>query len=881
MKTFQNINKEYVPSVDLNTLGKTFDTLEQGHKEAVKAASDLDMAIAALEMDESEDSFKQQLSNEIKSTLDENTIYGNAYSALDDLILKQGNIISDGGVQGRLRNHAAKKQFDAKVDAMNMPEGMKQMYKDLNPYYYKDGEVDSKTGRTLPGEIWKVNPNHIPVTTVAKADIQKQALAIAAEESGSGESISFLDENGKPTSDPSKSATGEMYKKVGTSYKRLSADKIARAYRVAIDSIPGAKDSLMQDYKYDIYQNDKGVEVNGLTDKDGNLYSFDKWLDAKIKGFSALAAYNHTTTNISFGTALQSRKAVMAQQRTTDPMYANNRLGNIIGGKETVETNAFAEAVNGSNAATRTLHSIIKNNKLSTGRYDNIKALYNDWLRNDKKVTGPGSFANKYLATYGKNLSREDKSRFINAMHAWYVNDNQVNNFVKKTKDKDALLFSTNIANETYTGDNKYGRQIIKELNGIYKNKDKVTFQVGADVMDNLRKAYSFDNLSQFAANGIDVKRDQDGNYIVSISADNRMKLPRFAKEIRDADANTPSTMGGWLTKTFTTGVGKGNYYEQGRRKQGDLHYDVGETGTLADIYKSSLKTAASAEEKVGLTKGTKSFAVGSYDTFGSAYAAMNPASIPEGENLQQYSKRQSEQLDKAFASGDWVSALITYDDGLGVFNKDISKDQEAKNIIQSLYANNNWRNHITRVIKIPSGTEAKGSQGYKLTFTVPKELGGKHFEEGKTYSVLVSGISNEENNFNPAMNPNVLASNTLANARATGQNAIIGGYSSSLGETNLLYHSKGRNAGKYSTSFMGSNAVMNEETAEGYATNIFALQQLKMNILAGSYNYAGGEQMARNAITNICSNLSTATNEPFNQVYMSVMNYLREPLNE
>ena len=115
MKTFEYSTREYTPSIDLNTLGQTFSTLEQGHKEAVKAASDLEVAVANLKMNEAEDGFKQQLVNEIKDTVDNNTIYGNSYGALDDLIMQSGDIASDGRIIGRLRSQAAKEEYDKKV----------------------------------------------------------------------------------------------------------------------------------------------------------------------------------------------------------------------------------------------------------------------------------------------------------------------------------------------------------------------------------------------------------------------------------------------------------------------------------------------------------------------------------------------------------------------------------------------------------------------------------------------------------------------------------------------------------------------------------------------------------------------------------------------
>ena len=110
MITFKNNNLTYIPSVDLTTLGNTFNTLEEGHKKAIQTAS------------------------ELENTIDNNTIYGNAYGSLDDLIMKAGNISSRGDVIGRIKSYAAKKEYDAKVDAAAIPDAMKEMYKKENPY---------------------------------------------------------------------------------------------------------------------------------------------------------------------------------------------------------------------------------------------------------------------------------------------------------------------------------------------------------------------------------------------------------------------------------------------------------------------------------------------------------------------------------------------------------------------------------------------------------------------------------------------------------------------------------------------------------------------------------------------------------------------------
>ena len=72
MNEFKYTSRPYVSRVNLETLGKSFDTLEQGHKEAVKTASDLKTAIYNLQMDNSEkgiNTFGQRLAKVINTAL--------------------------------------------------------------------------------------------------------------------------------------------------------------------------------------------------------------------------------------------------------------------------------------------------------------------------------------------------------------------------------------------------------------------------------------------------------------------------------------------------------------------------------------------------------------------------------------------------------------------------------------------------------------------------------------------------------------------------------------------------------------------------------------------------------------------------------------------
>ena len=67
MKNFEVINREYINPVDLTVLGQTFNTLEKGHQATIAAATELETAMANLDLNEAESEWRQQKINEIKN----------------------------------------------------------------------------------------------------------------------------------------------------------------------------------------------------------------------------------------------------------------------------------------------------------------------------------------------------------------------------------------------------------------------------------------------------------------------------------------------------------------------------------------------------------------------------------------------------------------------------------------------------------------------------------------------------------------------------------------------------------------------------------------------------------------------------------------------
>lgn len=329
MKGFNYINTEYVPTVDLNTLGNTFNTLEQGHKEAIKTASNLQAEMAKLELNEAENEWRQQKISEIQQLVDNNTVFGNSAAALDDIVIKAGNLASDAGMIGRLQ--AQKDYTDFKNRVINdktLPEDYKEYFLEKNPYYYKD-IVDEETGKVISGTKW--SPTTSPTAVVDLSSLISKGLQWAARESGSYNQVRWLDKNGNPTTNPNEVFNGEYYDDTTHAFEKLDRSKIEAGIRAAIESTPGAKESLQQDYDIALWKHKKAINatkgkyniVSDVTDDNGITLTPDQYLNKRISPALYAAEYYNTTRKTTYGNGLKTYKA--AEQAAEVAKYNTER----------------------------------------------------------------------------------------------------------------------------------------------------------------------------------------------------------------------------------------------------------------------------------------------------------------------------------------------------------------------------------------------------------------------------------------------------------------------------------------------------------------------------------------------------------------------------
>ena len=289
MNEFKYTSRPFVNRVNLETLGKSFDTLEQGHKEAVKTASDLSRTIASLNMNEKENDFKANLLNEIQTTIEDNTIYGNSYAALDDIIEKSGDILSNPAVTGRLKAQQAYEEYNRNIDNnKDLTERDKLYFKEHNPYYYED-EI-TEDGKVLEGKAWQ--PTISPTKHFDLQEALVRAINIAAKESGGGTQIRYIDANGNPTTDIKQAWNGEVFDEVTTSWNRLSKEKIKQALESVIRGTNGAIESLKQQHDIAVWDTQKQVEKTGQLVKDGEVTDENGEL-LDLKDYRALYENNY------------------------------------------------------------------------------------------------------------------------------------------------------------------------------------------------------------------------------------------------------------------------------------------------------------------------------------------------------------------------------------------------------------------------------------------------------------------------------------------------------------------------------------------------------------------------------------------------------------
>lgn len=498
MKGFNYINTEYVPTVDLNTLGNTFNTLEQGHKEAIKTISNLQAEMAKLELNEAENEWRQQKISEIQQTIDNNTIFGNSAAALDDIIVKAGNLASDAGMIGRLQAQKDYTEFKNKIiNDKTLPEDYKEYYLENNPYYYKD-IVDEKTGKVISGTKW--NPNISPTAVVDLSSLISKGLQWAARESGSYNQVRWLDKNGNPTTNPNEVFDGEYYDDTTHSFEKLDRSKIEAGIRAAIESTPGAKESLQQDYDIALWKHKKAINatkgkyniVSDVTDDNGITLSPQQYLNKRISPALYAAEYYNTTRKTTYGNGLKTYKAAEQAAETAkknaelDDEYIKSLNRTSDTKPITINYNMTAELMGEKQNIQNELYNLFKN---AVGRDVNIdmtNASTDGWKNT---LTRAYLTIKKNGAT--KQQLRDFKVKTNELIRKYDEITMNYDNLTKDLKEDDKYLvdYVSRMKNGgSFNKDNPYDQKLLKDIQAEFGDKGQY-YDVSFNNIDEYNRA--------------------------------------------------------------------------------------------------------------------------------------------------------------------------------------------------------------------------------------------------------------------------------------------------------------------------------------------------------------------------------------------------------
>lgn len=535
--------RQQVNPIDLNVLARTYNTLEQGHQQAIQTKSQIDVQLAQLDLNEAEDAWRQEQLNKVRNALTENMQYGNAYSSLDDIVGIYGDITSSPGMIGRLR---AQQDYKAYMDNLNkrtdLSEDYKNYYRTVNKYNYQD--ITDKNGNVIGGSKW--TPIDKEVSEIPMNQILNQALQWAAKEQGGGSQTRWLDANGKVTDDITKSVTGEIYSHTKGDWQRLSKAKLAEAVKAVIENTPGAKASLEQDYKIAKWKYDQNGSNPDIIDKNGILLTPEQYLAKRIDPFYNAATFYNQDSNTTYGEAWKAQLALAKQAGLGSANQRKQAIDNLTYKGTPVRIDNFMPA--------QAQAEITSNRQSIAG----LLNKYNPDINIDLATANPNDIRTNIMTNITNPSDRAYALSYLNDI----IDNQEYINSLKVGKSQDSIdgfdtynsiISLSDLPNNKYSDTySKYVNQIFGDSSSIrqYFNNDDV-YNSFINALGGEKKAISL---------GIRFGSDGNGYRYAELPKDYHKSIYSFGKAVKEAE-DTRNPLNAFLNSAKTRFFGYGDKF--------------------------------------------------------------------------------------------------------------------------------------------------------------------------------------------------------------------------------------------------------------------------------------------------------------------------------
>lgn len=511
--------RQQVNPIDLNVLARTYNTLEQGHQQAIQTKSQIDAQLAQLDLNEAEDAWRQEQLNKVRNALTENMQYGNAYSSLDDIVETYGDITSSPGMIGRLRAQQDYKAYMNNLDKRtDLSEDYKNYYRAVNKYNYQD--ITDKNGNVIGGSKW--TPIDKEVSEIPMNQILNQALQWAAKEQGGGSQTRWLDANGKVTDDITKSVTGEIYSHTKGDWQRLSKAKLAEAVKAVIENTPGAKASLEQDYKIAKWKYDQNGSNPDITDKNGILLTPEQYLAKRIDPFYNAATFYNQNSNTTYGEAWKAQLALSKQAGSGSITQRKQVIDNLTYKGTPVRIDNFMPA--------QAQAEITSNRQSIAG----LLSKYNPDININLSTANPDDIRTSIMTNITNPSDRAYALSYLNDI----IDNQEYINSLKVGKSQDSIDgFDTynSIISLSDLPSNKYSYRYSKYVNQIFGDSSAIRQYFNNDDVYN-----SFINAiggeKKAASLGVRFGSDGNGYRYAELPKDYHKSIYSFGKAVKEAE---------------------------------------------------------------------------------------------------------------------------------------------------------------------------------------------------------------------------------------------------------------------------------------------------------------------------------------------------------
>ena len=455
---------------NLDAFAKSLDKIDERAKQALAQRTQIAVALGQLNLNSADEKFRANYIRDIQQQLDEAAIGGDYSQTLQQATLLAGKVASDPAIIGRVKANAAYEEFKKSIQNRNdITQDIKDYTLAHNPYHYED-KYDEQ-GHLIGGSTWE--PSKTPVSTVDLSNLMTKAKQWVAVHKGGGvNDIKFVDADGNLTSDPSKNIYGLAYKKSG-SWEYVSEKDLNDALNSAIDTTPGARASLQQDYDVALWKynkmtpEEKKKNIDSDITENGLLLSPEEYLAKRIKpGIHAMSYYN-STSDIEVGNGQAAyRQDVAARQAAAQQAAQQAAL------------NMNLDATNEGAAIDVDVPDIIGTTKAGLdGTLNTLRTLFPKLSKSNAFQRGVNQGRYNELANLCRH-SMTSKDPVIQhqarqAITALRTYGNQYNHYVAGLdKDqRDAVTFDAAIrSGSRLPSNNKYTIDYNKQINSLFGN---------------------------------------------------------------------------------------------------------------------------------------------------------------------------------------------------------------------------------------------------------------------------------------------------------------------------------------------------------------------------------------------------------------------------